>query len=434
MRQANRSNYFLFSIGLLFLTYAFGTFGFFNLFDVRILAQVAGLAVILPFFVRRMYALQPGYKFPTFLFCAIFAVGSLAHGYQFVGALDAIIIACTIVIILSAPVGDIVTFSKVLVVIATVLNGLVATAFTYYQLNPEEFFYANFHIYDSTVGTSAIYPEHFMDWVSFTSGDGYEFLGESRQRMKGYSNEPSSTPVHYLAPAIIGFFLGGAYIYCAIFMLLVNIVGIAAVTTHAVVAVSVVALLGIVVARWSPKLVLIIGVTFAIVFLLSPSSVNSLFVFLGDEAIRQYEWDLISRKVGDGAGESSLSLRQEGISGGLALTVLSPLGYSQSELGPGAGLLYLVSSRTGWIGTFIFCAFLYRFAGAGAAAAKAGKGMNVQYAISLLAAQLVIALLVSGYGWDRPPGVVMLLLFFRWINFIGFPENRIENANLARMR
>ena len=63
-----------------------------------------------------------------------------------------------------------------------------------------------------------------LDYLSFTSGDGFEFFGNVVIRVKGYSNEPSSTIVHYLAPAGFAFFYYRTYRLLGIILLLFSLI------------------------------------------------------------------------------------------------------------------------------------------------------------------------------------------------------------------
>ena len=45
------------------------------------------------------------------------------------------------------------------------------------------------------------------------------------------------------------------------------------------------------------------------------------------------------------------------------------------------------------------------------------------YGISLLVGILLVTLFISGYGWDRPPGVVMMLLYFRVLQILASENN-----------
>ena len=58
-------------------------------------------------------------------------------------------------------------------------------------------------------------------------------------RMKGYSNEPSSTIVHYFAPAALAFLLGGRYLYLELlFILAVNMITIVSFTAYIILIIS----------------------------------------------------------------------------------------------------------------------------------------------------------------------------------------------------
>lgn len=400
----------LLSITLLAIMYSFGTFGFLNLLGVRTIIQILLIGLVVSLFV----ALQPRYKpqdlFPVLFFFGLYAIGSLTHGNIMTGPIEAVLMLFVLHVIFSASPQQILSFSRALVVVTSFLCLLVAIAYIYYRINPDQFTYANFDIYSSETGQQQVYASHFMDWISFTSGDGFEFLGESSPRMKGYSNEPSSTIVHYLAPAVLAFLLGGRYNFLGVFILLVNVVAIASFTGHIIVALSFAIYIAIKFFRRYLKYAASLTLVFFLAFLIQPTLIATIFENVSAQAIHHFGFDLISRKLGGASFES----RNDGMINGLIMVFSSPLGYSSESLGPGAGLIYIVSSYTGWLGLSIFCVFIFKLLN-NANKASATSLPTIRYSLSLLFAVLLITLFVSGYGWNRPPGVIMLFLFFRMI-------------------
>jgi len=251
-----------------------------------------------------------------------------------------------------------------------------------------------------------------MDWISFTSGDGFEFLGEKSFRMKGYSLEPSATVVHYFAPAVLAFLLGGGFIYLGVFILLVNFIAIASLTSQIIVALSFTFFIAIRYFRHYLKYIAFILIVLFIVLLTQSALLQIIFQYAGDQANHYLDFDLISRKLGDDS-QSSLRERQGGIIDGFAFILSSPFGYSAEKLGSGAGLLFLVASSAGWIGLIILGSFMYKFISNLKKLALASSLPEAEYSLALLVAVLLIVIFVSGYGWGRPPGVIMLFLFFR---------------------
>jgi hypothetical protein len=402
----------LVSFTLLAGMYSFGTFGLFNLFGVRLLVQIVVIGLMANIFVM----LPPQYKsqdrFSVVLFFTLFALCSLFYNGQYSSVIEAIIMLFITHIIFSASKQQILSFSKALVYVTSILCILVITAYAYYKISPDQVSQANINIYDSTVGTAQVYPSHFMDWISFTSGEGFEFQGNSSLRMKGYSNEPSSTIVHYLAPAVLAFFLGGRFAFLGVFILIVNMIAIASFIGHIIFTLSLmffIIYIGIKYYSNYIKYVIPIVVVFFIVLISKLELLITVFEYVGGKAIDLIGFDLISRKV---SGDSLVG-RQSGVTDCLSLLLLSPFGYPIEKIGAGAGLLYSVSARTGWLGVGVFVLFIIKLISKLPKLLLALRSNGVKYSISLLSSVLLVTLFVSGYGWERPPGLIMLLLFFR---------------------
>ncbi len=405
----------LFTFVLLTITYSFGTFGFLNLLGARTIVQIFVIGLVTSLFV----VLKPRYKRQDLLMCLgfffLYVVGSFLHGNTSTGLLEAVILLFVIYVILSAPAYQVIFLTKTLVLVTSFLCLLVSSAYIYYRINPDQFSYANFSIYSSEVGQQKIYANHFMDWISFTSGDGFEYRGETSLRMKGYSNEPSSTVVHYLAPAVFAFLLGGGFFYLGVFILLVNIIAIASLSGQIIIIISFIFFIAIRYFRNYIKYYIFIFPLILIGLLTQNYLINIIFKFTGDLANLYLGFDLISRKLGNDSS-SSLAERQGGIIDGFNYILSSPFGYSTDKLGAGAGLLFIASSSVGWIGLVIIGSFMYKFINNLVKLGLISRLPNVEYSLALLVSILLIVIFVSGYGWDRPPGVIMIFLFFRIFN------------------
>ena len=401
---------------LLSLMYSFGTFGFLNLFGARLIIQMCLIAIIAMSFSAMSVRVRVKHLFPVIVFSGAYATGSFMYGGFFGHIVDMGILLFCFVLFFYAPSKNIIFFSKILVVVTTILCSFVLIAFIYYQINLDLFSRANFIIYHSDVGSKRIYPGHFMDYISFTSGEGFNVFGHPITRMKGYSNEPSSTVVHYLAPAAIAFILGGRFLYLGVFIVAVNIVAIGSFTSYIILMLSFGFFTIKFISKKFGRVLFPLVICCFILFLLSADVVIIVFKYSSAIMMDYAGFDLISRKMGDGIGSSNLGDRHQGIIDGFKLALTSPLGYSQEKLGPGAGLFYLVSSRAGWIGILIFGVFILRLI----------KNIKNQYfmtlsssihiyGLSLILSILLVALFISGYGWSRPPGIIMVLLFFRFL-------------------
>ena len=420
------------SITLLSLMYSFGTFGFLNLLGARTVIQILLIIVLACLFYVMHTKVKVAHFFPVFVFSSLYAVGTIIHGKNFSGLLDVYVLIFCFICLIYAPPLKVIFFAKTLVIVTTFLCILIAIAFIYYQINPDEFERANFHIFDSTVGHKKIYPGHFIDWLSFTSGDGFMINGKSISRLKGYSNEPSSTIVHYLAPAVIAFILGGGFVYLGVFILAVNMVTISSFTTYVIFTLSLFLLmLNIFPKRLARFLLTMTGLSF-VILILQPNLVFSIFSYVSAEAIHYVGFDMLSRKMGSGVGESSLGQRQSGIIDGMRLAIISPVGYSTDKLGAGSGLFCIISSHTGWLGIFIFSFFITRLIKNIKIILSLSSSLMLNFGVSFLLAMLIITLFVSGYGWSRPPGIIMLFLFFRILQIITIEKEVLPKNILYR--
>ena len=413
---------------LLCLMYSFGTFGFLNLFGARTIVQVILLGIMTLLFIVMRITFKTDHLIIILVFSGTYFIGSLIHAGQIGSLVEIYILIFCFVLFFYSPPKHLIFFSKVLVVVTTILCGLIAIASIYYQIYPDELFKANISIYHSDVGSKTIYPGHFMDFISFTSGDGFQIMGNSVTRMKGYSNEPSSTIVHYIAPAAMAFILGGRFIYLGVFILVVNIMGIVSFTTYIILILS----FGFFTIKFIPKVFskviffLVIG-CFLIV-LLNPAIIFAGFSHFSSIAMDVAGLDLLSRKLGNGTKVSNLDHRHLGIINGFKLTIISPLGFSSESLGPGSGLFYEVSSRTGWIGLLIFGAFITSFIKKINIAYFKAPSLTHLYGVSLLVSILLVSLFISGYGWARPPGIIIILLYFRFLQiFTSANKNNFQN-------
>lgn len=402
----------LLTFSLLAIMYSFGTFGFLNLLGVRSIVQIFIFGLVVILFIE----LQPKYKqqelFPVLAFLFLYVIGSLVHSNKISVIVEAVILLFIVNVILSAPARQVLFLAKTLVFVTSFLCILVATAYIYYRINPDQFKYANFEIYSSQVGQQKIYAGNFMDWISFTSGEGFEFQGESSQRMKGYSNEPSSTVVHYLAPAVLALLLGGGFIYLGVFILLVNFIAIASLVGQIIIVISFAVFVVVKYFRPYLKCIAFISIVIFLVLLTQIALMEQIFQYVGGQAIKYLGFDLIYRKLGD-ASQGSLIERQGGIIDGLFLILSSPFGYSVDKLGSGAGLLFIVSANTGWLGLALFGGFIFKFINNVKRLIFISSLPEIEYSVALLFSILLILIFVSGYGWDRPPGVIMLFIFFR---------------------
>jgi hypothetical protein len=412
-------SYWLYSFLILGGVYFFGTFGILNLLGIRNHTQV--IYVIVVYIVSLLLMRQNKYNISytnivltIILFISLY-LNIIRGDNDFLKIIEYVLMAFLIITIMNVSKKYFIKVTKTLVVITVILCVFVLIAFVYYQINPREYSSANFDIYDSTVGGGEIYPNHIMDWLTFTSGDGYVAFGYVINRMKGYSNEPSSTMVHYLTPAIFGLFLGGWYSFCAVIIIFVNVLSIASFTTYIIVTLSLIIFIIIKIFKKMSGYMLSASMLFMLIAITQANFMFEIFEKVGNFTLDSN--DLILRKIGGGIDKSTLGSRQLGIYTGINNLISEPFGYSSNKLGPGAGLMYIVSSISGWVGSLIFIYFNFKLYNKLLRFNELKKIRTLEkYGVALSLATLFVALFISGYGWDRLPGIVMLTILFRIIS------------------
>lgn len=399
---------------MMLIMYSFGTFGLLNLFDIRKVVQIVIIASILFLFIILRPRLKAENIYPTLIFAGAYAVGGFINGGQSTWIIEAVLLIFILYVIGTAKPSQILLLAKAFAISTCLFCTLVLVAYTYYKVNPAELSRANINIYDSTTGDSPVIPGNFIDWVSFTSGDAFVIGGEINTRMKGYSNEPSSTIVHYLAPAILAFAIGGIYKYLGFFIFLVNIIAIGSFTAYIIILLSVaIYFLAMIFGGKIKFLYALISLTL-ILIIVNPEVMIRSFEYSSGLALDYLDSDIINRKMG---GEN-LEGRNSGMIDGFYKILLSPFGYSSEMLGPGAGLAYVISSFAGWIGLIIFFKFVYKLAKLGSIVFINRRNSISSFSVCLLFSLLLILLFVSGYGWNRPPGVIMMILIYRMMGIL----------------
>ena len=419
---------------LIGITYSFGTFGLLNIFGLRV--PVQAIFVILS--VAILLSIRCTYRTIDIIFVMMLAfmmgVGGVAHGGNITAPIESLLMIFCIVALLQSPLAHAIKFSKALVISSAIFCFFVAIAYAYYSFYPDQYEYANHNIYDSDVGSDRIYPNIFADWISFTSGDGYVFQERTQIRLKGYSNEPSSTMVHYLAPVALTFFLGGRYLYIGIFMLLVNTVFIASLMTHLAILLSAAIFFVLFLKTQYLKFMLVVLLLAFMTLLSQPTVIGGIFSRVGMMGMDLFGLDLISRKVGDGTN-GSIFVRLQGIAEGFSMIATSPVGFSYDKLGAGAGLLFIVGASSGWLGLFVFSRFVGGFIKGALNYSKRSMSYGEQYAVALTISLLFVATLISGYGWERPPGIIILLLLYKLMAAnISVRDPIAESSKLTNLR
>ena len=408
---------------ILLSIYSFGTFGITNLVGIREFAQtiiiVCGLFVFLFIYHPKLNSLN---LIEGVIFFSILQV-SVIFFVSDANVSESLVMALIFYLVMTENIIFIIKLSKAIVAVTVIICLLVLISYIYYLAYPENFTNANFDIYDSSTGPKAIHASFILDWISFTSGDGFEFLGFTSPRMKGYSNEPSATIVHYLSPVALSFLIGGGYKKLGIFILTVNIICIGSFVAHIIIGLSFIIYCLSRLFKKYVKKILLLGVISLILALYNYSILYSIFEFFGDFLVRNLGFDLVSRKL-----DSNLGERQFSISSGLENIAESPFGFASTTLGSGSGLLYVVGALTGWVGLIIFCKYMYKIFVNGSFALK-NATTTVCYGAAFSLATLMVLTLISGYGWNRIPGLIILSILYKYLQFFDI-KNTIASDSI----
>ena len=394
--------------------YGFGTFGLLNLFGIRTQFQFFyfSFILVLTFFIYEIKISKN--EFILFsIFTCLYGIGGVLRSNFFSYLPEAFLIFFLYYILKLIHYDSLKFISKFIVLSTIFLCTLVIIAYLIYFFNIEYLDKANIYIYNSDVGSKRIYPSHFIDWISFTSGDGFVFFDKPLARMKGYSNEPSSTVSHYFAPICFSFLLQKRQIFFSFFILFVNIVCITSVTTIIILLFTFFFFL----LFYFKKYIYITIILFTCILFLIFRNNNLFDLFSYSNSIFGTTTDLFSRKIGDGIEDSSLSIRQVGILDGLLNLFKYPFGYSTQMLGAGSGLLYLVSSLTGYFGVSLFIIYIFMILYKIYDKSRYYK-FNVYevLSVSFFIAILFVTLFISGYGWDKPIFLIFTALYYRLID------------------
>lgn len=403
----------LFAFTIVVAFYTFGTFGFFNLFSLRVVFQIGvflfslfGLISIYSSLVHQRLKYNRGYIF--FIIFGLLYYGvvySLTEQILLNGLVQTILMVVIFLYISFATQEVINIISKSIIILSFIFTimGFIA----YFNFLADPFIVYNINIYDSTVGNSTIYPSSWVEYFSFTSGDGFNFFGTQLTRLKGFCNEPSATVVHYLAPAALALLYSKQYRIMGFTMLLFNLLAISSLIGILIIFGSlIIYVLFLIKNRIIISIILGVSIMVLILLMLNANFAESLILDMGNSLYEQTSYDLIARKNG--------STTERLLSFSIALQEFknNPLGWSSYNSMTG---LLLNASLKG--GIFIFCILgILFFQIIKHALIKFNQncfGNVYKLGIALIISTLIAAFLLSGYGWDRIPGIIMLMLFYR---------------------
>jgi hypothetical protein len=403
---------FIFSPIIILSFYSFGTFSFFNLFGASYIAKIIVVIYcplgIISIFYSDLYKKQSTVFVLTLIFFIYYGfVVSLSKNSFSLGIIQAVVMCIIALFLLGVDFSAIKKISKSLVNITFILASLGFYVFFIYAFYPEQLNVNSYLIASSDTGNSIIYPSSYLDYFSFTSGDGYMFFGHLVTRVKGYSNEPSSTLVHYLAPVVFAMMYGGRkYRAMGLIIFLFSMIAISSLMGILCMLLSFLTYIVLSLKSNNIKLLLMILFVFSLlVLMLNANQIIDVMLKYGNQLNNELSYDLIARKQGSAFG------RLLSYNNAIKLLINNPLGFSFGETV--TGLWLQIALTGGVVLLFIYLVLSYKIISISAMIFNSLRSIYKKYGASLLVSLWITSFLITSYGWDRIPGVIILILFYR---------------------
>lgn len=417
-----------FSVTTVVAFYSFGAFGFFNLFGMAtvikicvVLYSVFGVLSLLELGIlkgrRRSVVVLTLFFYIYYGFFLTISKGSLL-----LGLVNSWMMWVFTLYILLADRKIVALISRSVVILSGLSGLLGLFVFVIYAVYPEVINIDSFELMSSETGNKTIAVASIYDYFSFTSGDGFSLFDLQVTRVKGYSNEPSATLVHYLAPAAIGLLLGKLYRSISILLLFFCAICVSSMLGIISILLSFgFYLLLSIKSHHIRSSVSIVGLVLILLLLSDAEYLISNIMGFGQDIYSASGYDLIARKEGSatarlvshsdaissilnhpmgGAGQNTTSglVMQLGLVGGLPLILI---------------VLYFSSS------VYRRCSLVFRKA----------CTFRVRFSVSFILSLFFTFTIFSGYGWDRVSGVIMIILLYRNLEAEVLYEDGTGNVN-----
>ncbi|MDB0049862.1 hypothetical protein N9F31_00235 [Pseudomonadales bacterium] len=413
---------FVFAIVITIAFYSFGTFGFFNLFGIATgVKAFVVFYMIIGLICFQGLSLGSSGRWPLALISLIFFgyygfFLTLSAGSVLNGIVSSAVMWIMFVYLIYVEKKYIIMISKSVVVISAIFSAMGLFVFVAYSV-PGNMDPNSIHLFDSDTGNKKVSAVSIYDYFSFTSGDGYEVFGRMFTRVKGFSNEPSSALVHYLAPVVLAFFLGKNYKVLGWILLVFMLFAVASLVGIIVIIFSFFAYIILrSPSRSFQNAVFSLGLVSTLTMLTYGDTLVSIILTGGQDLYASTGYDLLARK------EGSANVRLSGFSSSISTIVAYPLGGSGKETLSG---LLLQLGLVGGVPVIIAASMcLSRLLKKVRLYFDSTHTKSGQYAASLLLSMAFIVSLMAGYGWDRVSGLIVILLMYRGLDVLQFKAER----------
>ena len=395
---------------IIYAFFNFGSFGFFNLFGARRISQ---FIVLLFLSFTLFFIFKERYKKKTLLivlfFFSYYYINFLISTSNYLVGFTNIVLSITIFLFLiKIEIEYIKIIAKLIFLISFIFTTMVLLAYILFFIEPNLINQVDFEIYTSLITSEQIYPKHWVEYLSFTSGDGFMLFDLVSTRMKGFSNEPSSSIVHYFSPIALSLLLSKKYRTLGFISIFINLIAISSALTWIIIFLSLLLTLFFkVFCLRNAKRIIYILIFIGIFILVNFDLAYSIFMKIGTLIDSNLSMDLFARKIG------SLDTRLTSIIDSLVILFNYPFG--GNYVGLPIGLVFNVLLVGGIIlfpiVVFVFfkminlCLKKYYYL----------ELRNRRFGISIVLSTIIVLMFISGYGWDNSSGLIMLLLYYRLI-------------------
>tara|TARA_R110001583_G_scaffold18891_1_gene74687 strand:- start:4141 stop:5409 length:1269 start_codon:yes stop_codon:yes gene_type:complete len=396
----------VFSFVVILAFFSFGTFRFFNLFNLSMILKQAILISLLIGFssiLQNLYRVKNVSVFlmtlAFFFYTSILGFFNLSYGKFLV--LNSLFLILSLFII-SVDFKRIVIISKGIVNIAYAfaLMGIIVSVI--YTIKPSLLNLSSIQLASSETGSNGVNAITFLDYLSLPSWGNLNLYFFELQRVKSFSNEPSSAIVHFLPPIILSLFLNDKFKFrggvILIFLLFF-------VSSLICIIIFILAFLFYFIFRLNSKgtalLSFIVMLSGLLLFMLNMESVIENLSFYG----KLLNFDLMENKA-TSATERLSSYRE-------SMDILLQNPFGGSNYSTMTGLWLIVGKFGGFPLIFMYLLFSIYLVSLSFDCFSTTNNYKTRFSCSLIASLTLIVFTVTSYGWYEAPGVISFFLIYR---------------------
>ena len=413
---------YMFTILLVIAYFSFGNFGYLNLLGIRELVQ---FSVIL-FSFHGVFVLpdvnKHNKRILKWLFMFVVYVGIVNIVVH--QSLELLLLIWLMFVfsafVLVADFKWVISITKKIVIVAFLFSVMGFFAFFSYVFNPELLYSTDLYAYTSDTGSGAVNSDFYLDYFSLAVDGNMDLFGIQVPRMRSFSSEPSATLVHMLVPGVLSLFLDYRYRILGFVIILFNLFAILSLTT---IIVFFVAFLIYPLFLYSKKIFIYFSLGAAgFSIMLAASNVGLVVQMIdiyGSEIHQNTSFNLIATKKG------SANIRLVSLNDAIDEIKTHPFGGSNMQ--SMTGVLVSFGLKGGVVLILLYLAFAINIVNRSHDRFRyCNNDMLHKYAISLVVSMIVVVSLISNHGWDRVPGWLAFLLFYRHVSMCNMNSSKVR--------